>query len=108
MPARAGKKNASLREQGGVGLEFMCNRGRFAALRGHARSHKSSECSRFCGSGRAREGSQSGPDTPNQASTRIDVPVISTGFSSPSSFSMVGATSASTPPSRTLTLRLPT
>src|SRR5471032_1094197 len=40
--------------------------------------------------------------------TRIDVPVISAGFSRPSSFSMVGATSASTPPSRTLRSRLPT
>ncbi|MCY1422347.1 hypothetical protein D9M71_380240 [compost metagenome] len=78
MPAWAGKKNASLRMPGGVCLEFMCNWGCNAA------------------------------PFDIQASTRIEVPVISTGFSSPSSFSMVGATSASTPPSRTFTLRLPT
>lgn len=40
--------------------------------------------------------------------TRIEVPVISFGFSSPINISMVGATSASTPPLRTLKLRLPT
>jgi hypothetical protein len=40
--------------------------------------------------------------------TRIEVPVISLGFSNPISINMVGATSASTPPSRTLKSRLPT
>ena len=53
----------------------------------------------------ALRGSSSFADQPRVTMLR---PVISAGCSSPMRVSMVGATSASTPPSRMLSLRLPT
>ncbi len=114
MPAKRRKKNAKFGLVGKIGAEW----------RGEGRNI----CQTLeikCGRGLAPDGDESVKRVftdipPSGASplpqglrrvldqTKIEVPVISAGFSSPNSFSMVGATSASTPPSRTFRSRLPT
>ncbi|CRL97704.1 hypothetical protein [Pseudomonas sp. 24 E 1] len=116
MPAKRGKKNAQLGLEGKIGAEW------------HRYGEKISSKQRKTNVGAGllanavrqslkmsteRPHSRASPlphgflgEAENQ--TRIEVPVISCGFSSPININIVGATSASTPPSRTLKSRLPT
>lgn len=95
MPAKRGKKNAQFGLEGKIGAERRWNGEKISTK--HRRSN--------VGGGWPPPTLFFG-DAGNQ--TKIEVPVISTGFSNPISINIVGATSASTPPSRTLKSRLPT
>ena len=115
MPAKRCKKNAQLGLAGKIGAEWRWY-GKKTSIKHHktnvgaglpaiavGQRHRCRLISRYRGQARSHTVLWRTLDQ-----TRIEVPVISSGFSSPISISMVGATSASTPPLRTLKSRLPT
>ncbi|KWV85700.1 hypothetical protein PFLmoz3_04523 [Pseudomonas fluorescens] len=115
MPAKRCKKNAQLGLVGKIGAEW-CWYGKKISLKAPqtnvgaglpaiavGQRHRCRLISRYRGQARSHTVLWRTLDQ-----TRIEVPVISFGCSNPISLSMVGATSASTPPSRTFRSRLPT
>ena len=115
MPAKRCKKNAQLGLAGKIGAEWRWY-GKKTSIKHHktnvgaglpaiavGQRQRCRLISRYRGQARSHTVLWRTLDQ-----TRIEVPVISSGFSSPISISMVGATSASTPPLRTLKSRLPT